>query len=456
MARLSFAGLVGLTLGALGSGLASECDPSKLSPPALAARLQELAKRAERAFERRELAPAARDLREAICLSAENARLHYALGVVENAAGNWTPAREALERADKLEPDNPLPLAMMVKVSLAGREIERVKKLLRAAADRFPRNGKLHAELVGELLQHQQDDLALAEALRYEQSGDPNPEATLMLATLENVAGAHRDAIRHALTLAGQSLLPDRIRASAAGIAGLSYEGLGRLEDATHHLKLAIRLAPSLHEDPYLSLARILQGTASYKEAVKVLEQGRRELPDSAKLMRALGSNLVLAGEYQHGLHVLAELVQRFPDRHDAYVELADAYRKSGEGRLATETLQKLGRRQPDYPMIHVMIAQSMLPAGAADYPAVLEELAKAEVVSPSDPDIYYLRGKVYAAMDRYSEAAAALRRAVELRPTDPSAYYQLGLAYQKLGQPALAREQFERMQHLKGQPATP
>jgi Flp pilus assembly protein TadD len=82
--------------------------------------------------------------------------------------------------------------------------------------------------------------------------------------------------------------------------------------------------------------------------------------------------------------------------------------------------------------------------------------LAQAEKSTPKDPDIFYLRGKAYAATGRYEEAVSAFRRAIELRPMDPGPYYQLGLAYGKLGQKDLAREVLGRMEHLKQAPAAP
>src|SRR5712692_10455228 len=103
--------------------------------------------------------------------------------------------------------------------------------------------------------------------------------------------------------------------------------------------------------------------------------------------------------------------------------------------------------------MCHVIIARSLLAENVVDYPQVLEELAQAEKIEPADFDVYYLRGKAYAAMNRYDEAVTALRRAIELRPAETSAHYQLGLTYQKMGQPALAREQMERMQFLRDSP---
>jgi tetratricopeptide (TPR) repeat protein len=447
MMRRSSLKLVTSAVLAFGQTLASDCVPLKSTPEALAARLQKLGDKAQQEVDRKELANAARDLREAICLAPENSTLHYALGVVEAAAGNIRRTREELEQADRLEPDNYRALAMMVKVNLAAGETDRVKESLRMAAKRFPDDGALHAEFVGELLRNQQYDLALAESLRAEQSGFQ--EAAKTLAALENRFGAHRDAIRHALAIENQPNLADRVRASAAGIAGLSYEALGQSEESIQQLTLAIQFAPTI-EDSYLSLARILQASEKYQEAVQVLEEAQRQVPESPEITLALGSNLALAGKDRESAELLVHLLQRFPDRPEAYVRLAEVYRSVGDQHMATQVLQTLGQREPDYPMIHVMIAQSMLAESSIAYPAILEELAQAEKISPLDPEIYYLRGKIYNVVNQYREATDALRHAIELRPTDPGYYYQLGLVYEHLGQSSLAREQFERMEHLK------
>jgi len=100
--------------------------------------------------------------------------------------------------------------------------------------------------------------------------------------------------------------------------------------------------------------------------------------------------------------------------------------------------------------MIGVLTARAMMNQNPVDYPAVLRLLAEAERSSPGDADIFYLRGKAYAALGRSREAIAALQRAIELRPMDPAPYYQLGLAYRKVGQAELSRQVLSRMEHVK------
>jgi len=450
--------LVCIWLIALAPSLAMECPSPPASPEEAIARFHELDKKAQVEFRRGEFAQAAEDFRQGACVAPENLRAYYQLfgvAVGASAAGNFDQARQALEEADAQRPNYPLPLAMLVKVNLTSRDMDRVKESLRAAAERFPLDARLHAEFVKDLLHQQLPELALAEALRFEQSGEQDPEATITLAVIENNAGAFGDAIRHAISIEARSELPNEVRASGAAIAGLAYENLGQLAEAGGHLKRAIEFAPT-REESCLALARVYEKQQNAKAAVEILEQARKQIPNSPKLLLALGSSLVSAAQYPAAVKVLSELVENSSHEPDAYLKLAEAYREMGEPGKATATLRMLAQRKPDYPMLHIAIAQSMLAGDPADYRGALEELAQAERTSPADYDVYYLRGKVYLDMGNPREAITALRHAIALRPAETGAYYQLGLAYRKSGQQSLAKEQFDRVEYLKSQPARP
>jgi tetratricopeptide (TPR) repeat protein len=440
---------------ALAVSFAAECPSVGVSPQEQQGQFQELDRRAQVEFRHAEFAAASEDFRRATCLAPESIRSYYELyGSATSAValGDFARARQVLLEADRLRPDYPLPLAMRVKVNLASGDVGDLKTSLSAAAQRFPHDGRLHAELAQDLLHQKQYDLALAEALRAEESGAAGVRMSMNLAVLESQVGAFADAARLAATIEEQAGLSEKERASAAGIAGLSLESLGQLPEAIRQFQLAIRFDPN-QEQPYLALARIYTGQQDNHAAVAILVQARKIPGDSSNVLLALGSALVGAEQYQAASQILAGLVQRDPSQLDAYPKLAEAFRNMGEPGRATETLRQLARRKEDDPMLHVVIARSLLDEEKIDYSLVLQELAAAEKASPDDYDVHYLRGKVFLTTGRYGQAVASLRRAIELRPTEPSAYYQLGLAYRKLGQPDLAKEQFERLEFLKGPP---
>jgi tetratricopeptide (TPR) repeat protein len=434
---------------------AAECEPSQLTEKERLARFQELDRQAEAAFEQKQYADAARYYREAACVAPKSARAFYGLGTAEAAAANFAAARKAFETADALLPDNMLPLMMLVRVNVAMKDIDRVKEVLRTAAERFPKSADLHAGLARFLAENQLLDLALAESLRAGESGASDAESLVALAALENTVGAFHDAIQTASAVESDAHAPEAIKASASGVAGLSYESIGRRQEAIEHLKLAIERAPA-QENSYLALAFIYEKAHKFSEAAELLERARARMAVSNALLLALGNNLVWAGEYQRGEQVLNELLQKDPAAAEAYVRLAEAYRNTNRTRLEIEALQKLATVKPDYPMVHVLTAQAMLRMDPVDYNGVLQELAKAEKTAPGDADIFYLRGKVYLATNRLSEAVTALKHSIELRPTEAGPYYQLGLTYRKLGRADLAREMLQRVEFLKQQPAAP
>jgi tetratricopeptide (TPR) repeat protein len=428
---------------------AADCVPSHLGEKETLARFQELDRAAQAAFDSGQYGPAARQYREAACLVPKSARAFYGMGLAEAAASNFAAARKALETAYALLPDSMLPLAMLVRVNVAMKDIDRVKTVLRTAAQRFPGDAELHAGLARFLAENQLLDLALAESLRFEQTGSSDTASAVALAVLENTVGAYGDAIRNATHVEKQAGASDSVKASAAGVAGLSYESMGQREEAVGHLKLAIQLEPS-QENSYLALAFLYQKAQKFKEAVEVLQQGRLKIPGSPNFLLPLGNNLVWAGQYQAGIDVLNQLIGKAPDTAEAYVRLAEAYRNIVRPELETQALRRLAHIHPDYPMVGVLTARAMMTMDPVDYPAVLAELAQAETRTPGDADIFYIRGKAYVAMNRYQAAVTALRRAIALSPMDPGPYYQLGLTYRKLGETDLARQTLDRMQHLK------
>jgi tetratricopeptide (TPR) repeat protein len=427
--------------------LATDCGAG-LSAQEKLTRFKQLDSEAESAMQQRRPAEAIQLYENAVCLVPNSARGFYGLGVAEAAAGDFAKAREAFRTSDRLQPTTGMPLVMEVRANFSLKDTETLKSNLREAAERFPRDAQLHATLARFLAERGLFVLALAEAMRSQQnSADWN--SSVQLAVLENTVGAYEDAIRNALAVEQNQHLPEQARGAAAGIAGLSYESLHQSDEAVRYLKEAIELSPT-EDNSYLALADLFEQQQKYPEAVEVLTQAQAHVSDSAAIQLPLGADLIRSEHYKEGVAVLRDLLRRAPDIAEAYISIADAARKTGDGTQEVAALQDLTRHKPDYPMIHVLLARAMLNQEAPDYPRVLEELSRAAKESADDPDVYFLRGKVYLALNRYQEAVTALQRSIALRPTEPSPYYQLARVYQKLGKPDLAREQFQRVKYLE------
>jgi tetratricopeptide (TPR) repeat protein len=440
--------LVGFAIG-ISVALASDCPPVTLDRQQAQQRLDALVQSAERNMREKDFARALIDFKEAACLVPQDARIFYGLGSTQAALGDFLSARKSFTAADQLQPDDPLALTMLVRVDVAMHDIDSLKATLLAMGARFAGNATLHATLAQFLMENKLPDLALAESLRSNQRDSADGQSALDLAVLENTAGAYEDAIRHAVRLESQQSLPAGMRASAAGVAGLSYESAGQPEPAIRYLRKAIQLDP-LRANSYLALAFLLEKTQRFGEAVAVLEQGRAKIPQQSLFLMPLGSDLILAERNQDGVKVLQDLLKQSPDEYDAYLKIADACRKMGDSRNEVKILKDLADRNPNYPGIHVLLARAMLGMDPANYADALEELAQSEKVNGPDADTLYLRGKIYVATNRDNEAASALTRAIELRPIDPAPYYHLGRLYQKMGKVEMAKDTFARLQQLK------
>src|SRR5207247_4043144 len=163
---------------------AADCAPSRLGPQETLTKFQEIDRQAQSAFDRGQYAIAAPRYHEAACLAPKSARAYYGLGISEAAAGNFPAARKALDTAYAILPENVMPLAMLLRVNVAMKDVEKVKEVLRTAAQRFPRDSELHSGLARFLAENKLLDLALAESLRVEQAGGSDAESTLALAVL--------------------------------------------------------------------------------------------------------------------------------------------------------------------------------------------------------------------------------------------------------------------------------
>jgi len=427
--------------------LATDCGTG-LSAQEKIIKFKQLDTEAEGAMQQHRPAEAVRLYKDAVCLVPSSARGYYGLGVAEAAAGDFLNARESLRTADRLQPTTGMPLVMQVRVNFSLGDMNALKENLREAADRFPHDAQLHTTLARFLAERNLFVLALAEAIRSQQ-GSEDWNAKVQLAVLENTVGAYEDAIRNALAVEQNHRIPPQARGAAAGIAGLSYEGLHQVQKAIQYLDEAIQLDQS-QDNSYLALADLFEQEQKFAEAVNVLTQARAHIPDSNTVLLALGADLVRAEHYKEGVKVLRELLQKAPDTPQAYISIADAARKTGDAAEEVTALHELQRYKPDYPMIHVLLARAMLNQEPPDYRNILDDLSIAAKNAPNDPDVYFLQGKVYVALGRYEQALPALQHSIDLRPTEPSPYYQLARVYQKLGKTQMAREQFERVKYLE------
>ena len=291
---------------------------------------------------------------------------------------------------------------------------EQARSDLRKAARDFPSDAVEHLRRGQMLFEGRCYTLALSELLRARTLGETGFELLVRVASIENILGAFSDAAEDADAAAQAASLPQQ-RASAAALAGLALEALGKDDDAIARFRQSLQLEPR-QENSSLRLAKLLERKAQYPEAATLLEKHVAEFPASA----------------------------------DGWAELAATETALHNPDQAAEDWGRVARLKPDYPAVESMQIQATLAEQQPDMRAVLRMVEKAKAKTSQDADLFYFESKAWMGLGRSAEAVKALENAVRLRPLEAAFHYQLGSLYKKLGRQELAQKEFDMVKQLR------
>ncbi|MEW5931906.1 MAG: tetratricopeptide repeat protein, partial [Gemmatimonadota bacterium] len=96
-----------------------------------------------------------------------------------------------------------------------------------------------------------------------------------------------------------------------------------------------------------------------YGEALAAFRRAGSLVPAEAEYRNNEGYALFRLGRNDEAVRVLEEVVERYPDRHVAYANLADVYLAQGDTAAAVATLERLLERDP--PRTRARLAQQVL-----------------------------------------------------------------------------------------------
>lgn len=240
----------------------------------------------------------------------------------------------------------------------------------------------------------------------------------------------------------------------------LSYVSIGKLTEAKSVLEGVVDEATIA--EPRLELASVLLRLGDAQGAVDQLRQLERHFSTGAAHERA-GLLLLKHGRFEEAAHHLALVVDRHPDRVPAYLQLAEAYVRSGNQTEANETLSAMpGKATPRQMGVahylsataHTGLGQSLL---ALDYyekavtadprelyfieliRALLQVDAMedalytarlAEEKYPESVDVLNALGHAALVTLVSDEAIRAYQKILTLQPTNEDARLQLGNVY--------------------------
>jgi len=201
----------------------------------------------------------------------------------------------------------------------------------------------------------------------------------------------------------------------AANYLGLSYEALGRTEDALAAYRRAVALDTAAPGDaePYLNLGSLLVENDRPGDAVPYLVQAAGIAPGDWRVHRALGKAYFKSNRLPEALAELHRAVTLAPENAPVHFLLAQAMRKSGleeQARAETERYNALtgAHSSPDTPLAE---ARSLVELGKLDE---AEQVTRRYLeLHGSSADGHYLLGYILfekqdpkSSLAEYTEAA--------------------------------------------------
>jgi tetratricopeptide (TPR) repeat protein len=163
-----------------------------------------------------------------------------------------------------------------------------------------------------------------------------------------------------------------------------------------------------------------------------------------------LGQVQAAKGEIDQAIATCQQAIKDHPRVPEFYTLLGGLYGSKGDWTKAQDAYQKTLGLKPNDPLASRNLASVMLESGGnLDEAMSLAQTARRGM--PNSPDAADTLGWVYYQKGVYREAISMLQEALKLQekskaPDNPDIHYHLGLAYQKTEQPALARQQLERV----------
>jgi len=389
---------------------------------------------------------AAQTLQTIIKNDPDDAAAHYHLGSafdksgnLERAEGEW---REAVRlRADLVEAQRSLAGVAMRKgdMSALGQAATQIISLQPTSPDGYALRAVSEINL-------KQFSAAEQDVRKAIEVAPQNPVGYVQIGNLRFAQEKYSDAEK-----AYQEAL-DRDANSRDALRGLmnAYIAQKQIDKAISAANVQIAKSPN-NSGFYDLLGTVLfhnkkdlsGATAAFEKSAALDRNNSDALLKLAQVQAAQGS-------VDQALATCQQSIKDHPREANFYVAMGELYESRQDWSKATDGYQKALEIKPQDPMISNHLASAIMQSGGnLDIALSLAQTARRGMPdSPNAADtlgwVLYQKGAYKSAIDLFLEALKL--GAKSNAPDNPAIHYHLGMAYQKTDQPALARQQLERV----------
>jgi tetratricopeptide (TPR) repeat protein len=376
---------------------------------------------------------------------------NFYLGVVYVIERDWELAISFLQKASRLQPDNPDPYFHLGQAYQSIEKHEQAVEVLRKSIALNPYLGHndnqvttAHYRLSQSLIKlgrTAEGEKELQTASELKSKGfkrDQEKTATYLSSASMQEQNSKFLELDKAAGVIAESELPDRktseeLKASAAyyakvvasahnNIGLLRAEG-GDFRGAAEQFNLAAKWNPQLDG---LNLNRGLASFKAelYRDAIQPLEDELKAHPTNIQAKKLLGQGYFMLENYPRASQVLADLVATNTGDVALYYMLSLSLAKQGKKEAANRVIQQMVMMGGNSPQLHILLGQAYYSLG--ETPRALEELRAALALDNRIRLAHYYSGLIYVKLGKLDEAAHEFEAELALNPGDVQARFNL------------------------------
>ena len=382
-----------------------------------------------------QLDPARETLERAVKLSPDDLFAHYYLGRVELDAQRY---EQAFQELDQSRQPFPADAALLIQVTTGYIALARQENA-RKSLDQLMTVSLTEAQSVqvaSVMLSVHENERAIS-LIQKLSSGHSPARATWAqfdLALAYFLAGNYEKALEQAL-LYTQAVRPAVAelpeKAQAWSLIGIIYAHLNQGEPSVNAFRRAATLAPD-DEAQWLNLTRELMELNRYAEAITEVQSGLAANPKSYSLHLRLGAAYLAAGRYAEAESVFRDLVSAGDPLPTGYIGLAQVLLRTGRAEEAAADLgdaeKKLG------PTFLISYFRGLALDRAGKPSEALAAFQQAVHLDPNSAEAHLYLGKTEFALSHVNDAIAEFHEALRLDPGNTQAKRLLSQAYRRAG----------------------
>jgi tetratricopeptide (TPR) repeat protein len=411
---------------------------------------------------------AASEYREAVRLDPHMEEAYRNLGFLEWNERRLEPAREALDRAVELSPNDsfahyylgrvlldeqlypqaireiessnvPLPEDTNFSIQLATAHIavgnkDQARKLLQQLAT-VPLDGRQSIYVASLLLALRENDAAIGiigRRLKKPPAAE-NAWRQFDLALAYLLAGNYDKAIAQADSY--QSLTRGDANAHESAeawtIVGIAAADLKQIERSLDAFRHAATLAPG-NEEHWLNLTRELMELSRYPDAISAVQDALSANPKSYALHLRLGAAQLAAGHYAEAEKVFRDMVSAGDPLPTGYVGLAQVLLRTGRAEEAAAELANAQQKLGSNFLISYFRGLAFERLGKPE--EAINAFQDALRLNPNNAEAHLSLGKTELSAGRLDAAISELQEALRLSPNNDQTRRLLSKAYTRAG----------------------